>query len=123
MTDHAATDTFSRLHRTFTTHLGIAVGLAWVTTLAAAIQAPWVRNIRALIDPMASRVESTWSFLFAMPVVLTLAWLGALYGRETLRELRALPNDAAEFALAAVVAFAVFYLSIDRAISVLFIGG
>jgi hypothetical protein len=34
-----------------------------------------------------------------------------------LRELRALPNDAAEFALAAVVAFAVFYLSIDRAIS------
>nr|WP_210344518.1 hypothetical protein [Methylobacterium ajmalii] len=111
------------MHRTFTTHLGIAVGLAWVTTLAAAIQAPWVRNIRALMDPMATRVESTWSFLFAMPVVLTLAWLGAVYGRETLRELRALPNDAAEFALAAVVAFAVFYLSIDRAISVLLIGG
>ena len=117
-----ASDDFSRLHRAFSFHLGVATALAWLTALYAAAYAPWVRNIRALIDPTAGRVESTWSFLFAMPVVLTVAWLGAVYGRETLRELRALPNDAAEFALAAAVAFAVFYLSIDRAVSVLLIG-
>ncbi|ACL59448.1 hypothetical protein [Methylobacterium nodulans] len=115
----AATDAFSRLHRTFTTHLGIAVTLAWGTALVAACYAPWVRNIRPLLDPGTGRVESTWSFLFAMPVVLTLALAAAHFGRETLRRTQILSNEAAEFALAAAVAFGVFYLAIDRAVAAL----
>ncbi len=120
MTFDDARDDFSRLHREFTLHLGVAVGLSWLTTLYAAVHAPWVRNIRALIDPGATgRVESTWSYLFAMPVVLTLAWLSAYYGRDMMRRFQTLPNQTHEFAAAAVVAFAVFYLSIDRAICAL----
>jgi hypothetical protein len=111
-------DAFGRLHRLFTFHLGIAVSLAWMTSLYAAIYAPWVRNIRPLIDPMTiGPVESTWSFLFAMPVVLTAAWLMVIFGRDLLREMRMLRNQAIEFGLATIVAFAVFYLSIDRAVT------
>jgi len=116
-------DDFVRLHRLFTFHLGIAVTLAWVTSLYAAIYAPWVRNIRPLIDPRhAGHVESTWSFLFAMPVVLTTAWLITIFGRDLLRELRMLRNQAVEFGIAAVVAFGLFYLSIDRAVTALLLG-
>jgi hypothetical protein len=116
-------DDFVRLHRLFTFHLGIAVTLAWVTSLYAAIYAPWVRNIRPLIDPRhAGHVESTWSFLFAMPVVLTTAWLITIFGRDLLRELRMLRNQAVEFGIAAVVAFGLFYLAIDRAVTALLLG-
>ena len=61
-------DRFTRLHKAFTFHLGIAASLAWMTALYAALHAPWVRNIRPLIDPaQIGRVESTWSFLFGFP--------------------------------------------------------
>ena len=49
--DDDAADGFVRLHKVFTFHLGVAVGLAWMTALYAALYAPWVRNIRPLIDP------------------------------------------------------------------------
>lgn len=122
MTIDEARDDFSRLHRAFTLHLGVAVGLAWMTALYAAAYAPWVRNIRALIDPIGGveRVESTVSYLFAMPAVLTVAWLSVLLGREMLRRARTLSNVALEFAAAALVAFGVFYLSIDRAVAALY---
>jgi hypothetical protein len=111
-------DDFLRLHRLFTFHLGVAVSLAWTTSLYAALHAPWVRNIRPLIDPQsAGPVESTWSFLFAMPVVLSAAWLMTIFGRDILRELRVLKNQAVEFGVAGAVAFALFYLSIDRAVT------
>ncbi len=43
-----------------------------MTALYAALHAPWVRNIRPLIDPsQVGRVESTWSFLFGFPAMLT----------------------------------------------------
>lgn len=124
MTVDDARDDFSRMHRLFTFHLGVAVGLSWLTALYAACYAPWVRNIRALIEPGAAldRIESTWSFLFAMPAVLTLAWVSVFFGREALRRMRTLPNVAAEFAAAALVAFGVFYLSIDRAVAALYAG-
>ena len=116
-------DDFVRLHRLFTFHLGVAVSLAWTTSLYAALHAPWVRNIRPLIDPQsAGPVESTWSFLFAMPVVLTTAWLIAIFGRDLLRELRMMKNQTVEFGIAAVVAFALFYLSIDRAVTAMLLG-
>ena len=116
-------DDYGRLHRLFTFHLGIAVSLAWMTSLYASIYAPWVRNIRPLIDPRnAGQVESTWSFLFAMPVVLTTAWLIAIFGRDLLRELRMMKNQTIEFGIAAVVAFALFYLSIDRAVTAMLLG-
>lgn len=120
MTLDDARDDFSRLHRHFTLHLGIAVGLSWMTTLYAAAYAPWVRNIRALIDPTASgHVESTFSYLFVMPVVLSLAWISVYFGREMMRRFQTLPNQAVEFAAAAMVAFGVFYVSIDRAVAAL----
>ena len=123
MTFDDARDDFSRLHRLFTFHLGVATGLAWMTALCAAAYAPWVRNIRALIDPVGlDRVESTWSYLFAMPAVMALAWLSVYFGRELMRRFRTLPNQAVEFAAAAMVAFGIFYLSIDRAVSALSLG-
>ena len=123
MTLDDARDDFSRLHRHFTLHLGVAVGLSWLTALYAAANVPWVRNIRALIDPAGSmRVESTLSYLFVMPAVLTLAWAAAYFGRETMRRFQTLPNQSLEFAAAAAVAFGVFYLSIDRAVAVLLAG-
>ncbi|GBU16083.1 MULTISPECIES: hypothetical protein [Methylobacterium] len=123
MTLDDARDDFSRMHRVFTFHLGVAVALSWMTTLYAACYAPWVRNIRALIEPAAfDRTESTLSFLFAMPAVLTVAWLSVHFGREVLRRSRTLPNQALEFSAAALVAFGVFYLSIDRAVAALYAG-
>ncbi|GAB6844634.1 hypothetical protein HNR00_000364 [Methylorubrum rhodinum] len=123
MTLDDARDDFSRLHRQFTLHLGVAVGLSWLTALYAASYAPWVRNIRALIDPAGPlRVESTLSYLFVLPAVLTLAWASAYFGRETMRRFQTLPNQTLEFAAAAAVAFGVFYLSIDRAVAVLLAG-
>jgi hypothetical protein len=116
-------DEFVRLHRLFTFHLGVAVSLAWMTSLYAALYAPWVRNIRPLIDPRnAGQVESTWSFLFVMPVVLTTAWLITIFGRDLLRDLRMMNNQTVEFGIAALVAFGLFYLSIDRAVTAMLLG-
>jgi hypothetical protein len=114
---------FSRLHNLFTFHLGIAVSLSWLTSLYAAVYAPWVRNIRPLIDPAnVGPVESTWSYLFIFPVVLTTAWLISIFGQNLFAQFRLLKSQAVEFAIAAVVAFGMFYLSIDRAVAAMLIG-
>lgn len=114
---------FGRLHNLFTFHLGIAVTLSWLTSLYAAVYAPWVRNIRPLIDPTnVGTVESTWSYLFIFPVVLTTAWLISIFGQNLFARFRLMKNQAAEFAIAAAVAFGMFYLSIDRAVAAMFIG-
>jgi hypothetical protein len=114
---------FSRLHNLFTFHLGIAVTLSWVTSLYAALYAPWVRNIRPLIDPTnVGPVESTWSYLFIFPVVLTTAWLISIFGQNLFAQFRVFKNQIIEFAIAAAVAFGMFYLSIDRAVAAMLIG-
>lgn len=114
---------FSRLHNLFTFHLGIAVTLSWLTSLYAAFYAPWVRNIRPLIDPAnVGQVESTWSYLFILPVVLTAAWLMSIFGRKIFAQFRVMKNQALEFGVAALAAFAVFYLSIDRAVAAMLLG-
>ncbi|HZH51254.1 MAG TPA: hypothetical protein VEZ16_05160 [Microvirga sp.] len=114
---------FNRLHSIFTFHLGVAVGLSWLTSLYASLYAPWVRNIRPLIDPSdAGQVESTWSFLFIFPVVLTVAWLLTIFGQNVLRQFQIMRNQTVEFAIAGAVAFVVFYLSIDRAVAAMLIG-
>jgi len=116
-------DDFVRLHRIFTFHLGVAVSLSWMTSLYAAIYAPWVRNIRPLIDPTSGGpAESTWSFLFAMPVVLSAAWLMVVFGRDVLRGTQLMRNQFVEFGIAGVVAFGLFYLSIDRAVAAMVLG-
>ena len=116
-------DRYSRLHKLFVFHLGVAVSLAWMTALYAALYAPWVRNIRPLIDPTnAGQVESTWAFLFGMPVILTMAWIMVLFGAGILRELRLFKNQAIEFGIAGAVAFTLFYLSIDRAVAAMRLG-
>ena len=117
------TGEFSRLHNLFTFHLGIAVTLAWLTSLYAAFYAPWVRNIRPLLDPTnVGTVESTWSYLFIFPVVLTTAWLISIFGQNLFAQFRIFKNQIVEFAIAAAVAFAMFYLSIDRAVAAMLIG-
>lgn len=114
---------FSRLHNLFTFHLGIAVSLSWLTSLYAALYAPWVRNIRPLIDPTSvGPVESTWSYLFIFPVVLTTAWLISIFGQNLFARFRLFGNQAVEFAIAAAVAFGMFYLSVDRAVAAMLIG-
>ncbi|MBJ6127572.1 hypothetical protein [Microvirga splendida] len=114
---------FSRLHNLFTFHLGIAVTLAWLTSLYAAAYAPWVRNIRPLIDPTnVGTVESTWSYLFIFPVVLTTAWLISIFGQNLFAQVRIFKNQIIEFGIAALVAFGMFYLSIDRAVAAMLIG-
>ena len=116
-------DHYARLHKLFVFHLGVAVSLAWMTALYAALYAPWVRNIRPLIDPTnLGKVESTWSFLFGMPMVLTVAWLMAFFAGDLLREFRLLKNQTVEFAIAGAVAFGLFYIAIDRAVSALLLG-
>lgn len=114
---------FSRLHTLFTFHLGIAVTLSWLTSLYAALYAPWVRNIRPLIDPTnVGPVESTWSYLFIFPVVLTTAWLISIFGQSLFARFRIFKSQIIEFAIAAAVAFGMFYLSIDRAVAAMLIG-
>ncbi len=123
MSFEETSDNYSRLHKLFVFHLGVAVSLAWMTALYAALYAPWVRNIRPLLDPTnLGRAESTWSFLFAMPVVLTAAWAMAYFGGELLRNFRLLKNQTIEFAVAGVVAFVLFYMSVDRAVAALLLG-
>jgi hypothetical protein len=117
-------DGFTRLHKAFVFHLGVAASLAWMTALYAALYAPWVRNIRPLIDPTnLGRVESTWSFLFGFPAILTVAWIMVWAGRDMLRHFRLMKNQTVEFAVAAAVAFAIFYMAIDRAVAAILLAG
>ena len=116
-------DQFTRFHRAFIFHLGVAVGLAWMTALYASLYAPWVRNIRPLIDPMnVGRVESTGAFLFGMPIVLTVAWVVAYAGRDMLRHFRVMKSQAIEFGVAGAFAFVIFYLAIERAVTAILLG-
>ena len=116
-------DSYARLHKLFVFHLGVAVSLAWITALYAALYAPWVRNIRPLLDPSnLGKVESTWSFLFGMPMVLTVAWVMVFFAGDLLREFRLLKNQTVEFAIAGAVAFGLFYIAIDRAVTALLLG-
>lgn len=107
------TDEFARLHRLFVAHLGMAVALLWAASLAASCYAPWLRNIRGLIDPLG-RPESTASFLFALPAVLTLGWIGLVRGGDLIRRATVMRNQALEFAVAGIAAFAIFCMAVHR---------
>jgi hypothetical protein len=121
--DDDSANEFTRLHRAFVFHLGVAVGLAWMTALYASFYAPWVRNIRPLIDPAnVGRAESTGAFLFGMPIVLTIAWIVVYAGRDMLRHFRVMKNQVAEFGFAAALTFIIFYLAIDRAVTAILLG-
>jgi hypothetical protein len=116
-----APDEFSRLHRAFVEHLGLAVGFAWAACIYAAAYAPWVRNIRGLIDPLG-RAESTASYLFALPALMTLAWICVALGGEGLRNSRVFKSQSLEFGLAGIVAFAVFCMAVYRAVTAYSLG-
>jgi hypothetical protein len=116
-----APDDFTRLHRAFVEHLGIAVAFVWAASIYAAAYAPWVRNIRGLIDPFA-RTESTASYLFALPVLMTVAWLCAAFGAESFRRSQLFKNQSIEFGLAGLVAFAVFCMAVYRAVTAYSLG-
>lgn len=111
-----APDAFTRLHRAFVEHFGYAVIFAWAAAVFAAWHAPWVHNIRGLMDS-AGRVESTASYLFALPMVMTLALAVVAWGGETIRQAQLLKNQAWEFGFAGLVGFAMFWMAIDRAVT------
>lgn len=118
----ASSDEFARLHRLLVEHLTIAVGLLWATTIYAGLHAPWLRNIRGLIDPFG-RPESTASFLFGLPVLMTVAWLFCAFGGEVMRRSQLLKNQTVEFGIAALIAFGVFCMAIDRAVTAISLAG
>ena len=117
-----AEDQFARLHRLFLEHFGIATGLAWMAAAVAAMQVPWIRNIRGLIDP-TGRVESTASFLFGIPLILTLAWIGLAFGGGLIRRATVMRRCETEFAVAGAVAFGVFCMAIHRVVVALSLAG
>ena len=114
--DGRSADEFARLHRAFVEHFGIAASFAWLASAVAAVHAPWTHNIRGLIDPLG-RVESTASFLFGIPVVMTLAWVIVACGGDVLRRGQVLRSQALEFVLAGAIAFAVFCMAIGRVVT------
>jgi hypothetical protein len=114
-------DDFSRLHRTFVEHFGHAVIFAWSATALAAWYAPWVQNIRGLIGS-AARAESTGSYLFALPILMTVALATVAFGGETIRRAQIFRNQYVEFGFAGIVAFAVFCAAIARAVAVMQLG-
>ena len=113
---------FVRLHRMFVEHLAYACTLAWATALVAAWYAPWVRDIRALMGPGA-RIESTASYLFGLPILMTLALVAAARHPELLRRVTGTKNQAREFAFAGAVAFLAFCLAIQHAVKACSLGG
>ena len=117
----AGANEFARLHRAFVQHLTMAVGFAWFASLYAALHAPWVRNIRGLMDP-TGRIESTPSYLFLLPTLMTAALLVAAAKPDLLRRSQMLKSAAAEFAFAGAVAFAVFCMAIHRAVAAYMLG-
>ena len=116
-----ATDEFTRLHRHFVEHLGLAVGFAWAASLYAAAYAPWIRNIRGLLDPLG-RSEGTASYLFTLPVLMTIAWLSLAFGGKLVRRSQLFKNQTVEFGLAGLVAFAVFCMAVYRAVTAYSLG-
>lgn len=110
------TDEFARLHRLFVEHLGAAVVLLWTASLVASFYAPWLRNIRGLLDPLG-RPESTASFLFALPAVLTLGWIGLVYGGDLIRRASLMRNQTLEFVFAGIATFAIFCMAVGRVVT------
>lgn len=117
----AAPDMFGRLHGHFVRHLGMAVIFAWGFAAFAATQAPWIRNIRGLIDP-ASRPESTAAFLFGIPVLLAVGWFTAYIGGDVFRRTALVRHPAVEFAIAGLAVLFVFALSIQRGLVAISLG-
>lgn len=114
-------DDFTRLHRIFVEHFGHAVIFAWSATALAAWHAPWVHNIRGLMDPVM-RAESTGSYLFALPILMTMALITVAFGGETIRRAQLCRNQYVEFGFAGIVVFAVFCAAIARAAAVIQLG-
>lgn len=111
-----APDEFTRLHALFVRHFGMAVLFAWAFALAAVTQAPWIRNLRGLIDP-AGRPQGTAAFLFGLPVLLSVGWFTAYIGGDVFRRTALLRQPAIEFGVAAFAVFIVFALSIQRGVA------
>lgn len=116
-----AQDEFTRLHRLFVEHFSIALGLVWLTTVAAFVQVPWTRNLRGLLDPSAAP-ESTFSYLLTMPLLMTAGWVSVAFGGELIRRTVMLRNQRIEFAAAGLAVLAVFVLAVQRALSLVLVG-
>ena len=112
---------FARLHGIFVEHMTYAVTLAWAAALVAAWYAPWVRDIRGLIG--SGRPESTISYLFGLPTVMTVALFLVARHPDLLRRTALLKNQAVEFACAGAVVFGAFCLSLQHAVTAYSLGG
>ena len=121
--DEETDSDFVRLHRIFTFHLGVAVSLSWMTSLYAAIYAPWVRNIRPLIDPTSGRPGREHLVLPVRDAGRPhAAWLWSCSAVTCCAAAHDDANQVVEFGIAGAVAFALFYLSIDRAVAAMVLG-
>ena len=118
---YGAPDDFTRLHRLFVEHFGHAVIFTWSATALAAWYAPWVQDIRALLGS-STRVESTGSYLFALPLLMSLALATVAFGGDAIRRAQLFRSQSLEFGFAGVIAFAVFCAAIARAVSVIQLG-
>lgn len=118
----SAAHEFVRLHRRLVFQLATGTVVAWAMAVYAGLNAPWVGNIVALIDPASGKMQSTGSYLFTFPGILLIA-LGVMYfGRETFLRLRFLRNQSVEFAVVGAAFLTLFILSVDRAVDTLRLG-
>ena len=77
------------------------------------------RNVNELLQEI--RVVLTGvQILFAF--LLTLAWVVALFGGDLLRRARLGRSRALEFGIATAIAFAIFYVGIERAVAAILLG-
>jgi hypothetical protein len=114
-------DDFTRLHGIFVEHFAHAVIFSWSAAAFAAWHAPWLQNIRGLLGP-ATRAESTGSYLFALPILMTMALATVAFGGDTIRRAQLFRNQYLEFGFAGIVVFAVFCASVARAAAVMQLG-
>jgi hypothetical protein len=115
-TSASDSDEFERLHRQFLQHFALAACFAWGTAVYAALNAPWVHNIVAFsIRPPAWRARGR--SCFGLPILLSVGWVCALFGADAIRRSRILKSQSLEFALAGLMAFTVFVMSIERSVA------
>lgn len=119
---HDSAHELVRFHRMLLSQAAVGTIIAWSLALYAGVNAPWVSNIGAFMEPAGSMMQSTGSYLFTFPALLLFA-LGVIYfGQETFLRLRILRNQLIEFAIVAAALLTLFILSVERAVAALRLG-
>lgn len=113
---------FARMHRMLLVQLSIVTVAAWALALYAGLQAPWVNDIVAFIEPGSGRAMSTGAYLFTVPLILLVALAVMYFGRETMCRVPFTRKPGLECALAGAVFFLLFAISLTRTAQALSLG-